>query len=171
MTLGLVVSNSSPLLALAQIGLLDLLRQLHTTVLMPPAVARESTPSIPVRPHWLVEQPLGGPLDPRVLRASLHPGEREALTLAMERSADWVVLDERSARSVAEALGHPVVGAIGVLIQAKRHGLLPLVRPSLDALLATGFYAGPNLYRRVLAGVGEASGLRTDGRGEQAIKL
>ena len=150
-----VVSNSSPLIGLAQIGRLDLLRQLYVTVIVPPAVVREATPSIPVRPTWLVAQPLARPLDPRVLRASLDPGEREAISLALERNAEWLVLDDRPARRVAEALGLPVIGAVGVLVQAKRRGLLPLVRPSLDALLATGFYAGPNLYRRVLVDAGE----------------
>ena len=48
-----VVSNSSPLIALARIQRLDLLPAIFESILIPPAVAREIAPSIPVLPTWL----------------------------------------------------------------------------------------------------------------------
>ncbi len=78
-----VVADASPLIALQQIGMLDLLRSEFGEVVVPPAVAREIRPSVPSLP-WITERPLGQPLASRVLRASLGPGESEALSLAVE---------------------------------------------------------------------------------------
>jgi predicted nucleic acid-binding protein len=149
------VSNASALIALVQIGRLDLLSHLFSRVVIPPEVARETAPSLAVRPAWIVTVALQRPLDPRLLAVTLDPGERETIGLAMELAAPWVVLDERRARRAAEALGLPVVGTVGLLIRAKRRGLLQAVRPSLDALIASGFFVGPGLYRSALAAVGE----------------
>jgi predicted nucleic acid-binding protein len=52
-------------------------------------------------------------------------------------------------------LGVRCVGTVGVLIEAKKKGLIPLVKPSLDALRVSGFYLGDELYERVLRDAGE----------------
>ena len=143
-----IVSNSSPLIALTQIDHLDLLQKLFNQVLVPPAVIRE-TPSI-VLPKWIIETPLTQSIGPRILRASLGPGESEAMSLALEVNARWVLLDDRPARRLAEALGLPVLGTLGVLLAGKRRGFLSAIRPCIDALVTVGFRIAPDLYERVL---------------------
>ncbi len=64
MTSAQVVCNSSPLIALDQIGQLDLLERLFGSVLAPPAVAREIAPKL-VLPAWVTEQALTQPLGPQ----------------------------------------------------------------------------------------------------------
>ena len=79
-----VVSNSSPLIALAAIHRLDLLPAIFELVLIPQAVAREISPSIPVFPTWLRTQ-VPSVLPPASLpRRRLGDGEWEALALAIE---------------------------------------------------------------------------------------
>lgn len=150
-----VVSNASPLIALQQIDRLDLLRDLFGMVAIPSAVARETVPSVPERPPWVAERPLTGPIDPRVLRASLDPGETEAIALALELGATSVILDDLPARRLAEEFGLSVVGTLGVLVRAKQRGLLTAIRPSLDALVAVDFYVGSKLLTELLAAAGE----------------
>lgn len=152
-----VVSNTSPLIALHQIGRLDLLRGLYGTVAIPPAVARETAPSIPARPEWIPERTLAHCLDPRVLRAALDPGETEAIGLALELGVTSIILDDLPARRLAQEVGLPVVGTLGVLVQAKRHGLLPTIQPLLQALVGVNFYVGSDLLARLLADAGEAT--------------
>jgi uncharacterized protein len=53
-------------------------------------------------------------------------------------------------------LGLPVVGTLGVLLASKRRGLLPAVRPCVDALVNFGFHISPGLYDLVLADAGES---------------
>src|SRR5438067_8821783 len=111
MTSTVVVCNSSPLIALDQIGQLDLLEQLFGSVLVPPAVVREVGPALAL-PAWIVEQSLTQGLAPQLLRPSLGPGESEAIAMALEVNAAWVVLDDRPARRLAQALGLTVIGTL-----------------------------------------------------------
>jgi uncharacterized protein len=150
---GAVVSNSSPLIALTQIGSLDLLRSLFETILVPPAVRRETVASIGA-PTWLIERSLTRPLDPRV-PASLDLGEREVLSLALEIGAYRVIVDERPARRAARMLGLPVVGTLGVLVLAKDRGLIDAVRPHAESLVHAGFYVAPAIYDDALRAAGE----------------
>src|SRR5713226_4227837 len=102
MTPAAVVCNSSTLIALDQIGQLDLFERLFGSVLVPPAAVREIGPTL-VLPTWVTERSLTQPLSPQMLRASLGPGESEAIALALEISAVWIILDDRAARRLAQA--------------------------------------------------------------------
>ncbi len=89
-----VVSNSSALIALAQIGKLELLRSLFGRMVVPPAVVAETAASVTL-PEWIELRSLGQPLGAQVLRASLGAGEREAISLAFEIEAQWLLLDDQ----------------------------------------------------------------------------
>ena len=153
MTPAPVIANASPLIALAQINSLALLQQLFGSVLIPPAVAREITQSVTL-PVWISQQSPARSISPSIL-ATLDPGERETISLALEIGADWVVLDDLPARRQAAALGLPVIGTLGILILAKRRGRASTVRPSVDALRSMRFHMTPGLYEQVLAIAGE----------------
>jgi predicted nucleic acid-binding protein len=150
-----VVSNSSPLIALARIQRLDLLPSIFESVLIPPAVAREISPSIPVLPAWLRIQAASVLPPASLLRRRLGDGEWEALALAIELRADWIILDDLPARRSAETSGLNVIGTLGALVAAKRAGFLTSIRPELDALLRTSFFLSPQLYEELLQAAGE----------------
>lgn len=145
-----IVSNSSPLIAFAGIGQLDVLPAIFGAILIPPAVALEIAPSIPDLPTWLQVQSLKLAVPCQVLQRSLGPGEREALALAVEVQAARILLDDLPARRIARTLNVTVTGTVGVLLVAKRHGVIEHVRPSLDALMTEGFFVGAELYDEVL---------------------
>jgi hypothetical protein len=159
-----VVSNASPLILYAAIGRLGLLRELFGEVVIPPAVRSEVTGDVG-RPgaqevastSWIREQ---APLHPPAahgLPGDLDPGEAEALALALEAAAPVLVLmDDHAGRRVAAQRGLTVVGTAGILVLAKRRGLLASVRPSLDQLRASGLYLDESLYGAVLQEVGES---------------
>lgn len=154
-TVGVVVMNSSPLIALEQIGQLDLLDALFGSVLAPPAVAAEVAPTVFLPPIVQI-QPLARPLPPKVQSALLGRGESEAIGLAVETAASWLILDDRPARRLAEHLSLPVIGTLGILAAAKRQGKVPAVRPLLDALITRRFRISPKLYEMIIAHAGEA---------------
>lgn len=129
----LVVSDTSPLTALLQIGRAELLRQLFTRVIIPPAVQAELRREHPTLPEWLeVIAPQTIPTG--VTNARLDPGETEALALALELHADTVLMDERIGRRIAETLGLHTTGVLGCLVLAKREGHLPHVSPVIAEL-------------------------------------
>jgi hypothetical protein len=148
-----VVADASPLIALAQVGHLPLLERLFGEVVAPPAVVREVGLSLP---GFIRERKLSQPIPAAVLRASLDPGESEAISLALELGADRVILDERAARRLALSLGLAIVGVLGILLASKQNGLIPAVRPILDALVTNRFRITPDLYEWLLTETGEA---------------
>lgn len=149
------VADASPLIALQQIGQLELLRALFGQVTIPQAVAREVRQTVPAT-SWIVERALSQPTARSAQRAALGPGEREALSLALELGAAHLVVDEKAARQAALALGLNVVETVGVLLAAKRKGLIPNVRPLLDDLVRQSFWIAPRLIEQALLAAGEA---------------
>ena len=160
----IVVSDSSVLIALGAIGRLDLLRAIYTEVFIPEAVFTEITVesvSLPgaaeiAEAGWIVVCPVTDKILVRTLRAELDLGESEALVLGVELKAGLVLMDERRGRKMARRMGLDVVGVLGVLVEAKKKGLLAEVGSTLAALVGTvGFRIDDDLYRRVLEAVGE----------------
>jgi len=150
-----VVSDSGPLIALERIHQLHLLPALFTRILIPPAVEKEVA-CLRKLPRWVLVQPLTQP--PRLGRPglSLGAGEREAIGLSLEIGAARLLVDDKAARRLARSLQLPIIGTLGLLLAAKRRGLLPTLRPCLDALQDASFYLTPHLYARILADAGEA---------------
>jgi predicted nucleic acid-binding protein len=154
LTLLAIVADASPLIALNDLGLLDRCAPLFASWLVPPAVAREIAPTVR-RPPWIAVRSPAAPIDRRILSANLGRGETEAIALAVELGGHQVLVDERSGRRLAASLGLPVIGTVGLLVVAKRHGVLPTVRPSLETLRATGFFLADDVIRVVLRSAGE----------------
>jgi predicted nucleic acid-binding protein len=160
-----VVADSSVMISLSNIGLLDLLRQRFPDgIMVPPAVWHEVVDLGRGRPGsdavrattWIqVVEPANETLI-RDLKAGLDPGEAEAIALALEQQA-LLLLDEREGRRRATHLGLSVLGTIGILIWARREALIPSLAEALDACQKRGSFRISELLRRqVLEGVGEA---------------
>ena len=145
-----IVSNSGPLIALARIQRLDLVPAVLQSILIPPAVAREIEPSIPVLPAWVSVKVLSSEWAPLTSRGRLGDGEREAIALAIEIGANAVLMDERAGRRVAEQGGLKVIGTLGLLLEAKRAGHIRTIRAELDKLLETSFFLSQELYDQLL---------------------
>ncbi|HEX6819075.1 MAG TPA: DUF3368 domain-containing protein [Ktedonobacterales bacterium] len=161
-----VVSNTSPIVNLAVVGKLELLRDLYGRVIVPEAVYHEIAVRGQGQPGALELQTWScfqtRPATDKALVAQLEqdldPGEAEAIALAVQLSADTLLIDERRGRTVAARFSVPVTGLLGVLVLAKRRGLLAAVKPVLDHLKAkAGFYIRGDLYTRVLQSVDESS--------------
>ena len=80
---------------------------------------------------------------------------QSSFTLAQQIGAAWVILDDLAARHVAEALGLPVMGTLGVLLQTKEAGHIPRAKPLLDKLHERSLYFTEALYASVLGSAGE----------------
>jgi predicted nucleic acid-binding protein len=139
----LVIADSSPLIVLVNIGHVEVLPKLFGQVVIPPAVASElAAPARPqavrdfaaIPPAWL------GVQRPAMVQAipELHPGEIEALSLAIELHADWVLIDERKAYREAIARKLNAVGTVRVLERAAAEGLLDL-KDAFERLKQTDF--------------------------------
>ena len=144
-----IISNSSPLIGLEQIGQLNILRALFGTIAVPPAVVREVTRTVDL-PEWIEQRALIQNIGPLIMKASLGQGESEAISLALESNASLVILDDRPARRLAQSLSLPVIGTLGILLLAKKRNLIPAIKPCLEELSRFDFRIAPILYEQVL---------------------
>jgi predicted nucleic acid-binding protein len=161
-----VISDTSPVRALGNLGLLNLLQQLYDEVIIPRAVAVELS-----QPRggqfvmslddlaefsYLKVQAVSESSELERFLVELDPGESEALALAIELRADLILIDELVGRAVARREGLEVIGVLGVLLEAKHRGIIESVSPLLDQLQNKyQFFIGEQLRRQVLRSAGE----------------
>lgn len=154
-----IVMDAGPLILLARIGSLSILRKLPFRYVAPPNVMRELAAGIAfghpvVDAPWLETRELREPLSP-YLRMALDEGEAAAIQLAVEQGISFVCLDDRRGRRMAKSLGLEVTGLLGLLVRAKRLGVIGAVRPYADKLTRAGARYAPALLRDVFENVGE----------------
>lgn len=152
-----VISNTSPLQYLAQIGLLHILPALAGRIIVPEAVVEElaqgraaglSLPDPRAIEWMIVRRPVGVSALPLV--TDLGPGETETLLLALESQDVRVILDDALARRIAKTQGIQVIGTLGVLLEAKRAGHVSLIRPYIERLDVLQFRLAPHTREAIL---------------------
>ncbi len=160
----IVVSNTSPINNLAAVEQLYLLKALYGSIIIPEAVYRELTGYGTALPgcrevqtyDWIETREATDLALLKSLKNKLHEGEAEAIALAIELNADWVLIDENRGRSAANQYGVKFTGVLGILIKAKERGLIPLVKPVMDRLISeAGFWVNESLYFQILQLAGE----------------
>jgi predicted nucleic acid-binding protein len=155
----IVVPDAGPLIYLGGAGHLDVLRRLYTEVVVPRIVFDEvvvagagmTGADAVAAARWLRVEDVAP--DPDLLDV-LDRGEAAALPLAARCRATLLV-DDSAARAVAGARGIPVIGTIGVLLQAKRRQYLAAVGPVIDQMEQLGMYVSARLREEVVRLAGE----------------
>jgi predicted nucleic acid-binding protein len=127
----IVVSDASPLLALAQANCLPILKALFGRILIPNAVCRETVEQCPVanqrqRIRTAIGESIGlrAPQEAHGFARKLGEGERGVLALALERHADLLLMDDRKARNQAAALGFQCAYTTDVMRLAEKRGII-----------------------------------------------
>ena len=156
----MVVSNTTPLIAFARIGELDLLQKIIGHILIPDAVWREVTQAgsrlgaEEIRNASWVESRTVQTIPPELIPL-LDPGETEAIALAEEIAASELLLDERAARAIATARGLNIIGTAGLLARAKQQGFVTAVRPFLEHMQVEGLRYSRRFVKGFLKELGE----------------
>lgn len=156
-----VVSNTSPVLNLAIIDRLYLIQEQFGEVYIPQAVIQELrvNENLPgcqrlreaMDAGWLRVEEVSDSTTIQVLQRDLDRGEAEAIALALEFKAKWVLLDEREARKVAKNLGLRVTGVLGIMLRASRQGRFPSLRSEIEMLRdKAGFHIADQLLYELL---------------------
>jgi len=154
--------NTSPLVFLARVGLLKMLREGATEVVVPEPVLLEIQAHGPDDPairaiheaEWLKVLSVSE-VNPEVDAWDLGPGESAVLTLAAFEDGAWAVIDDREARRCARELNIPVIGTLGLVLLAKQLGQVSLARPVIEHLRLSGMYLSDQVINQALARVGE----------------
>ncbi len=147
----IIVSDSGPLAHLVEIGIADSLPTLYGQVYIPPTVMNELRhEQSPVAdwarqpPNWLsIAEPQTIPED-----LVLDEGERQAIALAMELGAEFVLMDEKKGRAAAKSRGIKVAGTLAVILDGASRGVFHGLA-ALAKLESTNFYASADLLHAV----------------------
>lgn len=148
------IADASPLIVLAKIGYERLLPDLCEELIIPSAVAEEiqaGASDDPAR-SWVLGQ--GSryvrqieSLSNAVVSWDLGRGETTVLSYAHEQAGAEVIVDDRAARNCAVSLGIPVRGTMGVILLAKKAGIIRRAGPLLDDIAGAGLHVAPDVLR------------------------
>jgi predicted nucleic acid-binding protein len=131
-----IISDTSCLILLDKIGELDILLKLFGTITTTNEVAEEF--GLPLPPWFEIKQSVDKNYQ-SIIETSVDKGEASAIALAMELDNCLLIIDDLKGRKFAQQLGLPVIGTIGVIVDAKLAGVITSVKPILAKIKATNF--------------------------------
>lgn len=146
-----IVVNSSPLIVLFKSEQAELLTQLFIDICVPTAVWTEimiaeaddlAKQQLPIT-SWLrcMEQDI----NPVVGSWDLGAGESTVLSFALKYSGYRALIDDSAARRCARSLGIPSIGTGGVLVLAKRRGLITSATQAIQRVRDMGLWLADDL--------------------------
>ncbi len=157
----IVFSNTTPFIALSSISQLDLLPRLFVHVCVVPEVIEEcrvggivAVPDLAGLP-WVRTVSTAPPDGLSHALLELDKGEKHTIHTACQHKADLVIIDEKIGRNVAEYLGLSVIGTLGILMNAKRKGMIASFSQCVEEMRRHGLRYHPRLVERLKAECGE----------------
>lgn len=171
-----VVSNSTPLIALASIGRFSALRELFTQIHIPEAVLSEVAGDKRRRAgsreilaaSWINTVQVENIPSVDFLKTLVDQGEAESIVLSRELNADLLLIDDKDGRKIAESAGITCVGTVGLLLHYYRLDTDSFTT-SLDELVAQGFRLAPKEYREIVQLAIQLSGKGGANKGRRGI--
>lgn len=148
----IVIADTTCFILLSKIGELDLLKKLYGSVSTTEVVAAEYGETLP---DWIIIKPVIDHQKQLILELQTDKGEASAIALALENTVRVIILDDLKGRSVAQKLGLNVTGTVGIIIKAKRIGLLPSIKPLLEKIRQTNFRLSAAIEVEALKQAGE----------------
>jgi predicted nucleic acid-binding protein len=156
------VADTSFLIALQWLELLETLGQVHTRVLVPERVwdefaegASEAELAAVARIGVIQRTQVSNATLAAAIRTAAEGGEAEVIALALESGIILVLIDDYRGRKVAQRLGLKTRGILGHLLLLKRLGSIEAVRGYLEKLKERGFFLSEQIIREVLSLAGE----------------
>ncbi|NKC14349.1 MAG: DUF3368 domain-containing protein [Gammaproteobacteria bacterium] len=156
------IINASPLIFLSLSQHLDLLQAFADEVWVPEPVATEIlqrggqdiTARAIEQTEWLITTPVSH-IPTTVTEWRLGAGESSVLALASEHPGTEAIIDDLAGRKCAASLNIPVRGTLGIVLVAKKRGLIPQARPVIEDMMTAGLYLSRKVVDEALQRVGE----------------
>lgn len=152
--------NTTPIISLASIDKLNVLKELFGEILIPQSVyneikAKESYGYKEVDSDYIKVQTIKGIKYRDLLLNQLDLGEAETIILATEINADYVIIDDNIGYKIAKNSGLKVIRTLSVLLKAKDKGIIEEIRPLLDEMILKGRWYSKKVYESFLKKIGE----------------
>ena len=131
-----IISDTNCFIILSKINELDLLKKVYGQIFTTPDIVEEFDEMLP---EWVIVENVSDKSKQRILELQIDRGESSAIALALEMPKSTLILDDFKARKIAQQLGIPFTGTIGVIIKAKLNGIIPSIKPYLEKIKETNF--------------------------------
>ncbi|MGD0917363.1 MAG: DUF3368 domain-containing protein [Thermodesulfobacteriota bacterium] len=162
MLINRVVVNASPLICLFKSGLAELFPALFKDVAVPESVIKEvmAKGTVDLAAQTLISNTwirrIGNvAIDPRVASWDLGEGENSVLSFALRNPEYFAVMDDREAKRCAISLQCHCIGTLGIILLAKKRGMISSVRETLGKIQNAGLWMSDTLVNEICRNVGE----------------
>ena len=156
-----VIVNSTPMIILSKIGMIEILHKLYGEITIPKAVYDEVTVKSDIANRiirenaWINVDHVSFGASKGMYKSKLHDGEVEVMILAQETNGDvLVIIDDKAAKKTAKYLGLTVTGTLGVLTLAKSKGYIDSLKNVIALMKRNGFYISAAVEEFVLKASG-----------------
>ena len=161
----MILSNASPLIYLAKLEKLDLLRILFKKIIIPKEVYEEviikgkegrffdaTRVERAIKDGWIIVKSTRIEREIEEFAPEIERGEIALISLAKKKKPDLILIDDASARTIAESFGFNVKGTLYVLLKAYKKRLLTKkeVKEIVNKLIFVGFRISQELYINLL---------------------
>ena len=150
----MIIADSSCLIILEKLELPSILKTLFHEITIPEAVQREVY-NIETPPYWIKVLKVKQPIATIILEQSLGSGESEAISLAIERKAKLLIVDDLAARNAAVKAHLNITGTVGILIEARKTGLITNLKDILVAMQKHDFRISQSVFEIAIKLSGE----------------
>lgn len=148
----IIISDTSSLIALTNIGELEILKKVYEGVVITPEIAKEYGLETP---DWIRVEQVNDKLKFKLLNLELDEGESSGIALALENESSLLIIDEKKGRGIAKKLGIKITGLLGVMIRAKETGVVERIQPLIEKLEKVDFRMPARLKAQILKRIGE----------------
>ena len=156
----IVISNTSPVIAFGKLNQFSILEAVFGKIIIPGYVFQELNnlkykDEINLKESVFKTEEISF-VDP-LLEKELDRGEAEAITLALKKNADWLIIDERKGRNIAKNVyGINIIGTAGILLKAKESGIINQVSPLLQELKKMNYHISDFIIQGICKEAGES---------------
>jgi predicted nucleic acid-binding protein len=142
-----VISNTSCLIVLDNIGMLEILKDLYGTIIITQEVSEEFGKTVP---EWIEVREVSDKKYLKLMKNFVDLGEASTIALAVEADENITILDDLKARKLAQKLNLKITGTLGIIIKARKKNIISSTKKVLNKLKNEGFRISKELEKEIL---------------------
>lgn len=143
----IIISDTSCLIALGNIGLLGILKGLYKEIIITQEVKDEFGDDLP---DWIIIRKVINITRQAEIALRLDRGEASSIALALELKNSILIIDEIKGRTVAKSYNLEIIGTIGILLLADKNGLIKDFMSTIRLLMNKGFRVSDKLIGKLI---------------------
>lgn len=127
----IIIADTSCLIALSKINRIEILNEIFGKIYVTQIVAEEFKKKLPE--NFSIKNPSDISTE-KLKGIKIDRGEASAIALALEEKNPLLIIDEKKGRIIAKHFGIRIMGTVGVLLEAKKDGLIESLKTEIEKL-------------------------------------